>query len=43
MTTPAPFYRAAVSDWRERLAIVVDTMRDISRQTDPQTVASTLR
>lgn len=24
------------SDWRERLAVIVDTMKDLSRQTDPQ-------
>src|SRR5713226_6478845 len=26
----------ADGDWRERLAFIVDTMRDMSRQTDPQ-------
>jgi sigma-B regulation protein RsbU (phosphoserine phosphatase) len=25
--------------WRERLAVIVDTMRDISRQTDPQVIS----
>src|SRR5262249_15530425 len=25
--------------WRERLALIVDTMRDISRQTDPQAIS----
>jgi hypothetical protein len=23
-------------DWQQRLAIIVETMRDMSRQTDPQ-------
>jgi hypothetical protein len=36
-TTTTPTIREpAVGDWRERLALVVDTMREISRQTDPQ-------
>src|SRR5437763_5550264 len=28
-------------DWRSRLAIIVDTMRDLSRQTDPQEMVRT--
>lgn len=35
-TLPGP-----VADWRQRLDTVVDTMRDISRQTDPQAVVRT--
>lgn len=35
MSIPAP------EDWRERLAIIVDTMRDMSRQTDPQQMVRT--
>ncbi|RPI89194.1 MAG: stage II sporulation protein E, partial [Planctomycetaceae bacterium] len=33
-TTPAEF--AANPDWQERLAMIVETMREMSLQTDPQ-------
>jgi sigma-B regulation protein RsbU (phosphoserine phosphatase) len=33
-TTPGP--TAGPGGWRERLALIVDTMREMSRQTDPQ-------
>ena len=32
-----------VADWRERLALVVATMREMSRQTDPQEMRAHLR
>jgi sigma-B regulation protein RsbU (phosphoserine phosphatase) len=32
---PSPLF-AAPGNWRERLAVIVDTMREMSRQTDPQ-------
>jgi sigma-B regulation protein RsbU (phosphoserine phosphatase) len=35
MSAP-PIYAAKTLPWTERLAIVVDTMREMSRQTDPQ-------
>jgi sigma-B regulation protein RsbU (phosphoserine phosphatase) len=36
--TPTPSTAKALS-WRERLAIIVDTMREMSRQTDPQAIS----
>ncbi len=36
MKTGPTVRERAVSDWQERLALIVDTMREISRQTDPQ-------
>jgi sigma-B regulation protein RsbU (phosphoserine phosphatase) len=35
-TTPATFLGDPVTDWQERLALIVETMREMSTQTDPQ-------
>src|SRR5438552_2810081 len=35
MATTEPSW-AVPGDWKDRLAIIVETMRDMSRQTDPQ-------
>src|SRR5260370_23586533 len=36
MTANAMIPDGAEGDWQQRLAFIVDTMRDMSRQTDPQ-------
>jgi sigma-B regulation protein RsbU (phosphoserine phosphatase) len=36
MTAPPNLLTGRVSDWRERLDLIVATMREMSRQTDPQ-------
>jgi sigma-B regulation protein RsbU (phosphoserine phosphatase) len=35
MSAPAQFLEGAVTDWRERLALIVEMMREMSSQTDP--------
>jgi sigma-B regulation protein RsbU (phosphoserine phosphatase) len=36
MNTPAGLFDKIAHDWRERLALIVETMKEMSRQTDPQ-------
>jgi phosphoserine phosphatase RsbU/P len=35
MSAPAQFLEGVVTDWRERLALIVEMMREMSSQTDP--------
>jgi phosphoserine phosphatase RsbU/P len=42
MTTAyANFFTPKAIDWQKRLALITDTMREISRQTDPQVIGRT--
>jgi sigma-B regulation protein RsbU (phosphoserine phosphatase) len=43
MSAPTGLLDERTGDWQERLAVVVDTMREMSRQTDPQEMARAYR